>query len=324
MKYQAQVLLLIFTTLFANVSPAICAQVVRGEERVEEETYLLRYRFAPEEVLRWTVVQQLNQETSIRGVVDKVESRSRSTKVWKVREVAANGNATLLYSVEDVDMFKRQTDYKDSVYDSRRSYEVPPLFRPVSELLGKTLAEITFSVRGDLVKRVALAEYAAGTEENRVVVPLPEKPVRIGEAWFVPQEILIPRSDGTFRKLAARQRYVLESVKTAWATVSFTTQVLTPIGNPKDEVEILDKLISGSLRLDLDAGHLVSQRILIDRTIVGFEGSGGSLTYRMQTDECCCGFKTCSICNPDSAPSIKNSSITSSINFPQNSSTNSP
>ncbi|MGL4944534.1 MAG: hypothetical protein ACRC46_15235 [Thermoguttaceae bacterium] len=265
----------------------------------EPQKYMLRYRFEPEQVMRWTVVQSLSQVTSIRGTTDRVESTSRSTKVWKVRDVAESGNATLIYSVDDVVMTKRQTDYPESFYDSRKSdAEIPPVFRDVAALLKRPLAEITFTPLGHVVKRVALATYAAGTEENRIVVPLPEEPVTVGETWFVPHEIVIPRGDGRVRKLAARHRFTLDSVKTGIATLSFQTQVLTPIGSPKDELEVLDQLTSGTLRLDLDTGTMVSHRTQIDRTIVGFEGGGSSVVYKMQIDECCCGFKTCSICSP--------------------------
>lgn len=277
----------------------------RGDEKSENEDtprYLLRYRYEKGEVLRWNVLQSLRITTAVRGKTERVETASRSTKIWTVVHVDDKGTATFEYQVEDVDMQHYKTGEDTSRYNSRKDKTIPPYFANLEGTIGVPLARLTIDTRGEMKGKTALRDYSAQNKENQIAVPLPEKPIAVGENWTIDMPIEIKQPNGTVKKISARQKFTLQSVRTGIARVEFVTQVLTPL-DPKEKAQILDKYSNGQLTLDLDAGHVVSQQLITDERVVGFQGTSDNIHHFSRLDECCCGLKSCEICNPpDGSP----------------------
>ena len=89
--------------LFCLLVPAALVQA----DQDASETFLLRYKFSSGEVFRTKVTHLVAVETTIQGVTETAKTRSVSTKAWKIREVADNGNATFDYVIEEVSMWNQ-------------------------------------------------------------------------------------------------------------------------------------------------------------------------------------------------------------------------
>ena len=283
----------LFRLILAAMLPVTAWSAVSAEEN---EKYLLRYHFQKGDALEWKVQQSLRITTSLQGKMETVETSSRSTKIWTVIDVADDGIATFEYKVGDVKMHQSQTDKEDAKYDSNIDTEIPPAFRSLEGTIGDPLAEVIIDALGEMKKKRALRRYAGAAEENRIAIPLPKEPIAVGERWDIEMPVEVPLPEGTVKKISAVQRFTLDSVRNGVATINFRTIIRTPINDPKIESQILDKYASGSLKLDLDVGRLISQQTEVDRRVVGIQGPGGWIHHHARFTECCCGLKFCEIC----------------------------
>ena len=262
-----------------------------------DEEYLLRYRYRKGDVREWNVQQSLRITLSLRGKTEITETLSRSSKIWRVVDIAEDGTATFEYKVGNVRMERSQTGKDDAKYDSRVDEEIPAAFRPLEGTIGVPLAELTIGPLGEMKKKTVITNYAGAGEENRIAIPLPKEPIAVGKSWEINTPIEVPQTGGTVKKIAAAQSFTLESVETGVATIKFETKIRTPITDPALESQIIDKYSHGFVKLDLDAGHLISQETTIDRTVVDFQGAGSSIRHHSRFTECCCGLKSCEICS---------------------------
>ena len=265
----------------------------------ESETYQLRYRYKKGDVLTWNVEQTLRITTSVKGKTETVETSSRSTKIWTVIDIADDGTATFEYKVGDVNMKRSQTDMEDEKYDSRVDKEIPPAFQPLEGTIGVPLAELSIDPLGERKKKRVLTAYRGASEENRIAIPLPKDPIAVGKNWLMDTPIDIQLPDQTVKKITADQQFTLDGVKNDIAAIRFKTRIKTPIDDPKLLSQIIDKHASGSVKLDLDAGHLISQETTINERVIGFEGTGSWIHHQLHFKECCCGLKSCELCGKE-------------------------
>jgi hypothetical protein len=262
--------------------------------------YLLRYRFQKNDILRWNVLQSLKIRTSVSGVDEVVETTSRSTKVWTVISVDNKGTATFEYHVDNVKMRQFQTDKdgaKIAEYNSRKDKNIPGAFINLDGTIGVPLAHISVDVLGKTTKKPLRIYSGSASTENRIVIPLPQELVAVGDSWSLTMPVEIGQPDGTVKKVNARQEFTLVNVRSGMATIQFITKILTPL-TPKEESQILDKFSSGQMELDLDAGHFIRQENTIDKRVIGFQGAGDNIHYLARVTECCCGLKSCELCTP--------------------------
>ncbi len=264
----------------------------------QEEKYLLRYRFHEGDTLCWNVVQTIRVTTTINDLTEKLETSSRSTKIWKVKELSVDGTALFEYGIRDVVMSHKQSGKDAMSFDSRQDAKIPARFKIVADSVGVPLSHISINARGETLKKLPLRPYASGTEENKITIPLPEHPVAVGDIWTFPVQppIELPRPNGTVKKVNARQRFTLESVKTGLATIRFETQVLTPLDDPQDKIKLINHLAKGTFQFDIDAGRTISQDSTIDERVSGYSGDASTHHNQTRLEECCCGYKTCEIC----------------------------
>jgi hypothetical protein len=248
-----------------------------------EPEYLLRYKFQPDELIRWKVTHLGTTETTIQGNTQSSKSRSVSTKQWRVTQVDELGNITFTHSVSDVEMWQKLSDRPEVSYNSRTDKEVPPEYEFVASTLGKTLATVVVAPDGQIVKRDGSPALNLGLGD--IIMLLPPKPVKVGGRWHEPSEIQGRLSDGTVKRIKVRKSYTLEKVQTGVASINVRTEVLTPIDDPKLESQIVQQLTNGTLRFDLDAGRLLSKQMDWDETVVGFNGADSQLKYLARITE---------------------------------------
>ncbi len=286
-------------TTFFLVPFVLLATAVLFAGEMAPEKHLLRYRFHENQVLRWNVLQKVRLKTSIQGNEDIVESASRSAKLWTLTDLTDDGTATFEYQVENVVMRQsRIVGERDKIdeYDSRKDKDIPGAFITLEGTIGVPLARITVDPLGKTTKKPLRQYRDSENTKNRIVVPLPELPVAVGDRWDDFEQIDLQRGDGTIKKVKLRRRYTLENVQTGLARIKYETIPLVVL-TPQEEYEMLDKFVSGWIDLDLDAGHFIRQEISIDKTVVGFQGATDNVRQTTRLIECSCGLKSCEICS---------------------------
>ena len=260
----------------------------------EPDKILLRYHFKKGEELRWNVLHTLKMKNIIGGVEENIETRSRAAKIWKTLAVDAKGAATFEYRVEDIDLHQAQTGYDDAAYNSRMDKTIPPAFINLEGKINIPLAHIKVEPQGQTAKK-PLREYDGRISENRIVIPLPDEPVAVGESWSEPKLIELPQPNRTVKKIKIRQEFVLKKIISGLATIKFATLILNTLA-PNEETQLFEHFSVGTMELDLDAGHFIRHQATIDKLVVGFQGASDSIRYLSRLTECCCGRKACEIC----------------------------
>lgn len=251
----------------------------------EPPKYTLRYQFQPGETIRWKVVHRACAETTVSGTSQTAETVSTSTKVWKVQKVDPSGAATFEQSVEDVDMWQKLSGRAEVRYNSRKD-KVPPVgFENVAKSVGVALSQTTIDPQGQILSRRHLVPKPQTEIEGLITIPLPEKPVAVGETWAYPYEIEVPLEGGRIKRIKSRQSFTLEEVNGQIATVRVATQILTPIDDPAIEAKLVQRESTGTVRFDMAAGRVIAQQMDTDKRVVGFRGPASSLHYKTRFTE---------------------------------------
>src|SRR3954471_22942415 len=95
----------------------------------------------------------------------------------------------------------------------------------------------------------------------------------------MPDELRLATEDGTIKKIQTQQQFKLEKVEAGVATIAVATQVLTPINDPKLQSQLVQRLQSGTIRFDIDAGRLLHKQLDIDQQVFGFSGPESHMQY---------------------------------------------
>jgi hypothetical protein len=130
---------------------------------------------------------------------------------------------------------------------------------------------------GEVTSREVKHPHAGQESDLPITIPLPAQPVAVGAKWNEPHQIFV-ETKGEKRKIETRRRFELESVQNGIATINATYQILTPV-EADVEAQLAQRLTSGTIRVDVEAGRIVSQQHDVDRRIVGFAGPASSMHY---------------------------------------------
>lgn len=267
---------------------ALLATLAAAEENVQSElekakdrlapTYTLAYKFTPGEELRTKVVHLVTVETTIKGTTQTAKTRSVSNKVWKVKDVDAQGNITFVHSVDGVEMWQSVSGRQEVRYNSATDKTPPPGYEHVAKSVGVPLATIHMDKFGAILSREnSVPQFNPGIGE--LSIPFPQQPVKIGATWSIPDEVLVRLENKQVKKVETRQRYKLASVETGVATIIIETQVLTPVNDPQIKSQLVQRLQHGVIKFDIDAGKLIRKQMDLDETVIGFSGPESLMQY---------------------------------------------
>lgn len=279
----------ISNTLAADDSPADKLKAAKLEAlktQLGTEEYKLRYRFVPGEVVRWKVVHLVTVETKIQGVSQTAKTSSASIKAWKILDADQSGKIRFAHVVESVNMWQGVSGRADVKYNSQTDEKPPEEYAHVAKSIGLPLATVTIDLSGKVLDRKSPTEgpnFNAGLGE--LTIPLPEGSVKVGSEWTVPDEVIVRLEDRQIKKIKTRQLYTLQAVETGIATINVETQVLTPVDDPKVKSQLVQRLTSGSIKFDIDAGRVLSKQMDLDETVLGFNGADSSMAYRARFTE---------------------------------------
>ena len=248
-------------------------------KKATAQDYQLRYKFQPEQTISYKVVHLVTVRTTVKGTTQTAKTRSVSTKVWVVSDTDADGNATFVHKVADVDMWQQVSGQQEIRFNSRAGEEeVPPEYQAVAESVGVPLAVITLSPTGVVVHREA-KHRQMNLGMGGVAVPLPAESIPIGHIWSQPHELQAKLKDGRIKKVKARDVYKLTGVATGVATILVQTQLLTPIDDPAVRSQLIQRMSSGTIKFDMDAGRVIGKQMDWDENVVGFNGVESNMQY---------------------------------------------
>ena len=251
-----------------------------GPAKPDTEKHLLRYRFRAGEVIRSKVVQQTKIETTIAGTTQAAEMMSISTKAWRVTNVDANGQISFDTMIEAVDMRQQMSGRQEVRYNSKTDATPPPGYETAAASVGKLLTTITIDPTGKLLRREKKNQVGVDNLTAQIVVPLPEKPIAIGEPWSVPLDVPVSLdgTPGNTKNVTVKNRYQLEKVEDGIASISVQT-VLPPLNDPRIRAQLIQRMTKGTIRFDIQAGRVLSQQTDLDEQVIGFSGPNSSLQY---------------------------------------------
>ena len=217
------------------------------------------------------MVHRCRIRTTVSASTQTAETTTTSVKVWRVHEVKPDGSVTFDHMVESVDMRHRLSGRDEVHYNSRTDLCPPHGFEDVARAIGVPLAVVTNEAHGKVIQRKQNFVKAAVAGQGEITIQLPEQAVAVGSQWSSRNNLDVPLADGSVKRLRVAQTFKLENVKTGVATISMSTQILTPIQDPAIEAQVLQYETAGTLRFDIEeAGRFSDARSMSIRASLAF------------------------------------------------------
>lgn len=250
----------------------------------EETKHLLQYKLKAGQKLRYNVVHMAKTNVRIGQTDDISQVLTASTKAWEV--TSSDGETiTFNHGIEKVHMTQQSGDGSEVRWDSE-SDEIPPTrFASVAPKLGQVLGTVTINSYGKILERSSKDSESVKLGMGEITLQLPEKPIAIGEQWTVPRELRITSEKTGPKLVKIRELYTLEKVQTGIATIKVKSEPLTPISEQSERAQLLQQLSNGTIRFDIDAGHVISRRLDWDTSVVGFQGPQSNMEYLARLTE---------------------------------------
>jgi hypothetical protein len=257
--------------------------VLLGSDALAADPVSLKYKFTPGETLRWQVTEQVEVKTTMRGTTQVAKTAGTSIKVWKVGSVR-DGNVTFEHMVESVNMKMWLTGRDEVEYNSKKDAKPPEEYAAVAKNVGHPLSEITMDSFGTITKRKSIVETPQSSSRT-IALPLPPKPVTIGQSWTRALDIPVRLKSGAKKTIKARHKFTLQSVADNIAVIQMATQILSPIDDAEIESQIIQRKSSGTARFDITRGRFVSLELDLDDAVHHFQGPDSLMKYKMKFSE---------------------------------------
>ncbi len=282
-------LMLTVRPLAAENTPAAPAEegplfVAQAPEKPKSDKYELRYKFKRGEVLRYQVSDRASFNTTIEQSTMAAQTKTVTVKALKIIDVLPNGNIEFINVLERIRMVNQLPDHEPVEFDSGRDETPPPGFEDVAKSVGVPLVVITMTPRGEVVRRKWKVHAPKNEENAPVTLRLPDESVAVGDTWDEPHDVKVTLETQATKVIQTRRHHKLANVSHGIATIEVTYQVLSPI-DAFVEYQLLQRLMGGEVRFDIDAGRVVSQQMEIDKRILGFAGPTSSTHYIMRMEE---------------------------------------
>lgn len=256
-----------------------------AEDPAAEKTYLLRYSLNEGQKLHYQVTHVAKTKTRINGTEEHSSVHTISDRHWDV--VQSDDEAQTFDHILDTVQMTQQAGEKEEVRWSSETDEIPPpSFKNVASQIGKVISTISINNRGQELDRVEENPSKSGSlGMGTLAIAMPEDPIAVGSSWSIPREIKTKTPDKTVKMIKIRELYTLKKVSAGVATISVRSEPLTPIHEESVRAQVIQQLSNGTIRFDLDAGHMISKELTWDETVVGFQGASSMMEYRARMTE---------------------------------------
>jgi hypothetical protein len=230
-------------------------------------------------------VEHVSSATEVaNGQTTGFSSKLALTKRWLVKDVDADGVATLELSLTAMRHEITRPDGKVLLYDSADADKSDEdLKAELSKYVGPVLAVLRVDGFGRVVEVKESKHGPASKFESDLPfkLTLPAGEVKEGASWERKYKITLEPPQGTGEKYDAAQSYACKSVKDGAAVITFTTAIANPPESVADQRPLLPMQTEGEVVFDVAAGRLKSATVRIDKELKGHQGEGSS--YRLQS-----------------------------------------
>jgi hypothetical protein len=270
-----------FSRLVALALFSIAPAALHGEEaktQPDAPKYRLQYKFAPGEILRYSVEHATNVRTTIENSTQNAETQSESVKAWRVIDVLPNGDIEFIHLVEWVRMSNQGSQRPTRTYDSRTDAKPPRGFEQAAGAVGVPLTLVRIAPDGEVKLREEKHPQPKAAEDMPITLQLPKEPVAVGDTWSFPYDVQAKRKGGVKMQVQTRRRCELKDVKTGVAVIDVEYQILTPV-DQYVRSQLIDRLTEGSVRFDIERGRIIEQEHDVDKRVLGFASAASSMHF---------------------------------------------
>jgi hypothetical protein len=270
-------------TMIARFSYCLAIIALLNPSAFAQQKVKLEYKLKQGEQIVSKVQHQADTQTVISGANEESSAQTTSIKVWEVQAVDKE-SITFVYLIDSVQMKQSIGEEEPIQYNSETDKEAPKVFQRVAETVRQPLATITIDRVGEVLKRdKELKSPLMGIGE--LTVPLPKEAVAVGAEWQVSRDLRVRLDDGKTKVIKVRELYRLEKVSAGVATISMTSQPLTPVADPAIEAQLVQQLSKGTIKFDIDSGRLLSKNLDWSENVIGFRGPESSMRYNATWSE---------------------------------------
>ncbi len=261
---------LVVSGVLAGAIPVIAADA--------SEKYTLRYKFLAAKNVGYTVENISAVELHQGEAEQQVQHRELTDKHYQVINVDLQGNCILDLSIDRVQMSAAVDGGESVEFDSRTGDAPPPEFEGVAEKIGQPHVRVKVSPLGEVLSLQWLQkdEQQPLTAKNAgnldILMRLPEEPVGIGDVWKERFETDISVGESLQKAVTIQRTYRLTAVNGNVASIQLDTSVITPLREPEQEAQLIQKTPSGTIEFDLERGLMLSRQTKVDQQVVGFSG----------------------------------------------------
>jgi len=256
-----------------------------SEKPADAAKHLLKYKFQTGETLRWKVLHRATVKSTIQGTSQTAQTRTESIKLWHIDEATPDGKIRFTHSVDQVKMVNQISGRAQVSWDSTSDSPPPRGFQDAARAVGVPLTVVEMDQHGKVLVRKEKYHQPGAASDLPITIPLPDEAVAVGHVWSEPHEVSVEFRDGKKRVVKTRRRFELLSVKTGVARIEVDYQLLTPLRDKKAEAQLVQRLSSGEIRFDIDAGRVLSQQLAIDKRVHDFSGPGSLMHHLMRLDQ---------------------------------------
>ncbi|MBQ9128190.1 MAG: hypothetical protein IJY15_10590, partial [Thermoguttaceae bacterium] len=269
-----------------TVAPTLARSEAEGAD--ERPKYRLEYKFQPDASLRWNVVHQVRKKVSYAGKETTTETSSTAFRRWDFGERGADGKLAARHEIDRM-ILRQNEEGKDPIdFDSERDLVVPKEIAAfgTEKAIGVVLETFDINPCGVMSdKKKLVAEYQGREGDSNVLVPFPTEEVAVGDVWTVPYALYLKGGDEVVRPYRVVERFRLESVDEKFATISFTTTLMTIVDDPVVEGALAERLFSGRALFDRERGLTLRTELTFNRRVANAFGFSSYLEYDCQVVE---------------------------------------
>lgn len=256
---------------------------------VTGEEYLLRYKFEPGQVVRYAVSTYDDYLIQLGTVEEKPYSHQDSVKNYRVISVNDDGSAVLELTNMEWVKIEIEQNGAHADYDSRTDKKPEPLFAPLATMVGQPHLRLTISPTGKVSDLQPLIKKDQNVEElaQQILLELPEEPVKVGGIWTEDDVVPVQIGENSSLKqmVKVQRRYFVQSIEKGIVTISVKTKVLTPLGNPDLELQLIRRQPEGTVQLDLERGLLVNRTLTQDNQVLNFGTGAARMDFKQKHTE---------------------------------------
>ena len=252
------------------------------------DEYLLRYRFLEGEIIRYRSQKVGELCLTVAGASKSDVERVEQVRRFLVTHIDESGLSDLVMQFEKIEMSRQVNDDPPIVFRSTmKPSEVPPMFARFADRLRRGAPQFAVMPTGTPTNESDEIRLPEKTDapETRLMPPLPEAPVQIGESWSYITPVKVRMAEEITRKIRLLTTCRLESVENGIARIKFSTSPERRLKSVLARSQLVSARPQGYFLMDIETGR-INKRVIRNRNSVhGVRGPQSLVTYSSESVE---------------------------------------